>query len=709
MNIYVNELKIAWGIFSLMLKKHKNSLLVLFGFFLFLTLFFRNSAGIYPGLLDEFYYSQSARLLPFSDARYGNFLFHLIYRSTNSCGANFLTCAYFLNAMFYLATFFPIYWIALRFTTSNKAIFLGVLSIMMPFNYWTAFFMPEASVFFFFWIFVWFIFFSKPKFLVLKWAMAGVLLGIGASVKVHLLFVMPAIILYIIFSSGEKKLRLITRLFLAVSFIFCAILTKIFIGYIIAGSSGLSLFGTYGNFSGITKFNEISPSSAGEDTNRYFSPVAIWKRDGPTAILINILPVFIFFGTGIAIILDGLSNAFVEAKKKLASSLINNIYLLSFLIVTILVSGISAFQLMQMGLGEGRAELYWRYYEYTFPLFIISAGIQIKNIRANIEILNQRIVIGVFVLFFVILGIYRGAGSDLISQQINGDIYFLVAFISMISIVFWMFNPNFGRNIFLFALLPVIAIVANIEIIKRYEASRFTPNQSNVGMYLNGLLTKKDLSRLVIVQDTHLTQTVPLIYLNKAPLTIMEIPKDQIEVDLDLLPSDKDWILLMGNHQLVGERIKGTHMEHIAFGDATLFGGHGNLDIDFKRSEWRGLIDGVDGLFIPPEPWGAWSTSQKISIRFSRPLPRRFNLVLNARAFGPNRNMEFGLLIGNELKKFKVSSFPEFEDISLLLDNPNKLSIMSILIPQPIAPADLGVGSDTRMIGLGLTSMRLTW
>ena len=111
---------------------------------LFIGLLFRNFAGNYPGVLDEFYYNQFSRLLPLSESTYGNYLYLLVYRSTNVCGNGFLACVYFLNTAFYLASAFPLWAIVRRYCTQVTSVLIVGFILLDPFHYWSGFFMPEA-------------------------------------------------------------------------------------------------------------------------------------------------------------------------------------------------------------------------------------------------------------------------------------------------------------------------------------------------------------------------------------------------------------------------------------------------------------------------------------------------------------------------------------------------------------------------------------
>lgn len=200
-----------------------------------------------------------------------------------------------------------------------------------------------------------------------------------------------------------------------------------------------------------------------------------------------------------------------------------------------------------------------------------------------------------------------------------------------------------------------------------------------------------------------------LMNINHAPIQVIKIPNSEREVSTDLMPNNKDWILLIGNHALTGSKLFETHQDLLIFGGMTLFGGHGRFDIDFTEANWPGIIKKQSGLFNPPETWGAWSIEKDVIFEFYKPLPRKFNLILDARAFGPNQYSEFELIIGNEKTSFKINSYPEFSKIKILVNNFSKLSSFSIVVPNPISPMELNQGTDNRKLGIGLKTITIEW
>lgn len=696
-----NKVEVYW-------EKIKTPLLCSSLLAIFIALYFRNLAGQFPGLLDEYYYNSFSRLVPYADAWIPNYLFYFIYKLTNVCKSGFLGCAYFLNTLFYLLAFFPIYAVGKKLTTAPVAFFVSILVICSPVNHWTGFFMPESVYFLFFWILIWMLSGLDRNNNNWQYLFLGLILGLSALLKVHALFLTPAVLLYIYYLNKPVSKIFTRKIALQLAaFLFGLLVIKYGLSWVFTGRFSLSLFGAYGDvISNAT--DVVSGASSGSistlPSESPFTPINILKREALHSLAVNVLPIFLFFGTPIAIIAQSLIN--------IKQGVRSQFFILTTLVVLCLVAIIQLFQWTMLAIGQGQVELYWRYYEFALTLLIIAPAvfIGIKITPPNSGLRTQQLIVGGVVIFFMVLAIWNGAGSFWINVKISKVIFYSFAVGSILILATWIHKPMLGSRLYLFVLLPLSLIASNIAMYKHLQDTRAIPNSSAIGAFINSQLTHEDLKKVLVVQDTQLTQTVPLIFLKAPNLKIQTIGANDLTYDLKNVPKDRDWVILMGNHVLVGDALANTHMQYLSFGEVTLFGGHGSIDINFQQHEWPGVISEQKGLFNPPEPWGAWSIDRKVIFRFAKPLPRRFDLELTARAFGPNANKDIVVHVGGHSSKFQLpATFPKFETRKIRIDNPNRLSEISIDIPNPISPMDLGFGDDGRDIGVGFSSMSVRW
>lgn len=107
------------------------------------------------------------------------------------------------------------------------------------------------------------------------------------------------------------------------------------------------------------------------------------------------------------------------------------------------------------------------------------------------------------------------------------------------------------------------------------------------------------------------------------------------------------------------------------------------------------------------ESWGRWSNSEQVELGLAGCLPQgQLKISIEGRAFGPNTEKPIKITLGNHALFFKFTNqiSTQVHQISNISDCINKIIIY---IPIPVSPLELGIGSDTRKIGLGLTKFKI--
>lgn len=130
----------------------------------------------------------------------------------------------------------------------------------------------------------------------------------------------------------------------------------------------------------------------------------------------------------------------------------------------------------------------------------------------------------------------------------------------------------------------------------------------------------------------------------------------------------------------------------------------GAATLDFKKAAWPGVISKAGGL-SGAEPWGTWSTGAVVTLEFSAPLPKTFAVHLVAGAFGPNAAKEFIASVGDSTTKFVLNATPAKR--VLQFNNPGKSKTLTIAVPNPVSPKELGLSADARKLGVGFTELRI--
>lgn len=129
-------------------------------------------------------------------------------------------------------------------------------------------------------------------------------------------------------------------------------------------------------------------------------------------------------------------------------------------------------------------------------------------------------------------------------------------------------------------------------------------------------------------------------------------------------------------------------------------------DINFAEEQLQDGIENIKGI-SHHEPWGRWSNAKNVVIDFKYPLPKSFNLEIEASALGPNIDKYFSIVVGEEINTYK---FPDGNINTFFIDfkNNNKHSrSITIEVPAPITPLQLGINTDIRTLGIGLRKLKI--
>jgi hypothetical protein len=129
------------------------------------------------------------------------------------------------------------------------------------------------------------------------------------------------------------------------------------------------------------------------------------------------------------------------------------------------------------------------------------------------------------------------------------------------------------------------------------------------------------------------------------------------------------------------------------------------LPLSFQSGPRPSYIARVIGV-SHPEGWATWSDGEKVEIHFVRPLPRSFDLVVTtATAFGANRELPVTVRVGGQTNTFVPGDQPQ--SFTLRFREVDTASVVTFDIPRPQSPSQLGLGDDSRRLGIALTSVQV--
>lgn len=124
----------------------------------------------------------------------------------------------------------------------------------------------------------------------------------------------------------------------------------------------------------------------------------------------------------------------------------------------------------------------------------------------------------------------------------------------------------------------------------------------------------------------------------------------------------------------------------------------------FKPTSWTGKIVSDEGLSFA-ESWGVWSQADTVTFGFSEPFPAKFSVALTGYAFGRNAGREFVVQAGTEERRFTLGT--QEETRVLQFSNTSGARSLRIRVPAAVSPKEMGMSSDARRLGIGITAMRI--
>ena len=109
------------------------------------------------------------------------------------------------------------------------------------------------------------------------------------------------------------------------------------------------------------------------------------------------------------------------------------------------------------------------------------------------------------------------------------------------------------------------------------------------------------------------------------------------------------------------------------------------------------------------ENWGRWSNANlapEVKIEYVDPLPARFDLVITARAFGPNAHRPIPVRVGDREQLLTLGE--DLSTTTLHFTNPAGEHTLTIAPPEP-QQSNVGniTGQDPRRLGIGMVDIRI--
>ncbi|HQW19725.1 MAG TPA: glycosyltransferase family 39 protein [Rhodocyclaceae bacterium] len=671
---------------------------ILFGIVLVVavSLFFKN-LGLYPVVMDDEYaYSKFTRLLSFDRAVFPDYLYYIVYRITSSCGDSFLNCARLLNILFFVSAAPFIYLIGRQITGKKTALLIVVLSMLGPVNVYTAFFMPESMYFFVFWVFTWFFLRTIRQQGILQWMLLGILLGLAALVKPHAIFLLPAIVaLFIVFFRQNSDFGAPRKIALYAIFFAAAIATKFGISFLLAGKSGLTLLGT--------SYTTLASKSM-TDPLQYSNLALLMLKN----LRGHLLGMTLLFSVPVAQILLSFRYFFQKHDEQDASIPLK---LYAAAVFTVLLGVVAIFTASVAGSGpfETITRLHMRYYNFAFPLLLLVAASQLST-DTTVTVRKWRLIIavpiGVAIMYAMLTKLAPYTPNFVDSPDLYGIRYALIIFytlsvLSLIALMVWVFKPQMGNRIFIYAFLP-LSIAASTLFINQELGKRRVPDvYDKAGIFTKKYLAGEQFPDILLVGTNLNGMYRALFQLDNQSASIKLLPGTDAMVGQNMPNkppiSMRTWVLIFDNQPLPD----GTYFQYPMSG-FTLAKVLGPSTLDFKKSSWPGVITKASG-FYPAEPWGTWSIGN-VTLEFTRPLPEKFAIHLWGFTYGSLIGKEFTVHVGKNSGHFTLGQNSNDERV-IELDNPERSNTLTFDIPSTLSPKAAGLGDDDRILGVAFVKL----
>jgi phosphoglycerol transferase len=653
-------------------------------------LLYRN-LGAYPKIFaDEWYYSKMSRLQPLGEAIVPSYLYLWLFRASNACGDQFYGCVQAANVLFLAAATPFVYLVAREVTGKGLAALVALLSMLAPLNIYTAYFMPEATYYFGFWVLSWIALTRTGWHWARHAAVLGVVLGAMNLVKVHALFLLPALCLFLLYARWATGGRwLATGLAAGAIAVLAFFAVKFGLGYLLAGDPALNLFGN---------FYKGAANAAGARSILSLLPASIVSGRGHLMALALLLPL------PLALLAQSVLRPPTRGQAGRADLL--KLYALLMLGAAAGVTILYTASIANPGLTDEGLRLHQRYYSFLFPLLWM-AGAAASPAPRQRPALRWAIALLLAVgLAFTLVKLPTYAlnpvdGPDVYAVNPAGRPGQVLLALDLAVLLLWAYGHRHAARLFLFAALP-----ASIAFGAAFTNADVLANKAENPADRAGAFAFQHIPpgqrKLVTVVGTDVQQLMRTqFHLDDKDSTLMQLPPDA-PIEQYLLPVHNKWLLVLGKHPwpdgfppLVQN---GDYaLVHVDIAHRTL--GRAALNQPFGQ----GLIASAEGL-SHAEDWGRWSDAKRVVLRFSQPLPKHLRVVLKAQAYGENTELPFVMHVGARSERFKLGWLPE--DVGLVFETDGSARELVIDVPHPVSPLEHGQ-PDPRTLGIGITTIEV--
>ena len=647
--------------------------------------------GTQPQIMaDEWYYSKLSRLQELGESMLPSYLYLWLARGSNACGARFYDCIHAANVLFMVAGAPFVYAIARQVAGRGVALAVALAATLAPLNLYTTYFMPETAYYFSFCVLSW-VALARSGWHWVRWSVAlGVVLGLLALVKVHALFLVPPLVLYMAYvrwAAGPRwLLPALGSIALALA---TAAALKFGVGWLLAGPGGLQLLGS---------FYQANANSAGNRTAASLVGPALVSARGHLMVLAVLVPL------PLAIALHALLRRPLRARTGKAELL--QVWTLLVLGATVGVTFLFTATLVNPGASADEGlRLHMRYYSFVLPLlWLVAAATWGRREEAIRPALRWTIAAGIALLMLAALvklptyAFNPVDGPDIFMFKPDGWRGRVLIAVGLATLLLWALGKDLAARLFLCVGLP-LALLGGLASSHKiaYKFNHIETAADRAGAAVLARVPAAERKAITIAGTDAVEMIRTQFHIDDKDSQLLLLP-DNAPIGEDEVPTHQKWLLVMRNHPLPA-----LYKPVVANAEFSLY----RLALperaigatDFSKP-LAGIVAGVEGL-SKEEPFGRWSEGPRVVLHLDRALPPKVRLRIRASSYADNADKPFVLRIGAASATFRVPNHP-MKEVMLTLDTDGAQRTIEIEVPHPVSPKEVDHTDDARLLGIAL-------
>jgi phosphoglycerol transferase len=386
-------------------------------------------------------------------------------------------------------------------------------------------------------------------------------------VKPHAIFTVPAFLLFaLLIALRSEGGGLGKGIFAALGKLGAFAIVKFGGGFAFAGVAGLSLFGSSYE-SSLNQF--VSENAQG---SAYVVAQTVSTVSGPTLLaaessgpgffevflphsLAHLALLLTIAGIPLLLSVSVIKDAVVKKQQVSASS---QFLLLTGLLSISFAAVVGAFEGVVTSLGDNHsARIITRYYEFLFPLLLISAAVFAKFVEPKIRVrlIQSGILIAALIFGWVYLsGVNQSfADSILLSGYLSSPAVIPIVFVvGIIVALVWIFSSGSGSKLIVYVATPLVLLIAGFTSQGHLLTQVGTKEAyfDIAGQKAKPLLADISGDKISIVGPVRYQNFTTKFWIDKPGIKDFSLP-DGESIDTAALP-DVDYVVLIGNAKLTG-------------------------------------------------------------------------------------------------------------------------------------------------------------